>query len=375
MITVNFETEINEKQAQEILSEIMADPMGGWASLPNNFDAGELARIKQAAAKIQEDSEVLVCIGIGGSYLGHRAIIEALRPKGVEIVYAGNSLSQRELLNALNEVGEKDFSVNVISKSGTTLEPALAFNVFKQKLVEKYGEEEAARRIYATTDAEKGTLHDEAVAKGYTRFVVPDNIGGRYSVLTAVGLLPLAAAGVDIDQLLLGAKEMAGNVQPMIQYGWMRYGLSKRGYDTEVFASFEPSTMYFNEWLKQLFGESEGKNRQGVFPASVIYSTDLHSLGQFMQDGRRNLWETIIDFPTDEMNMKVVEAVKRAHVAGGIPVLTLEVPSFDENGFGQLIYFFEMSCAISAKLMGVNPFDQPGVEAYKLELKKLLEAK
>lgn len=375
MITVNFETEINEKQAQEILSEIMADPMGGWASLPNNFDAGELARIKQAAAKIQEDSEVLVCIGIGGSYLGHRAIIEALRPKGVEIVYAGNSLSQRELLNALNEVGEKDFSVNVISKSGTTLEPALAFNVFKQKLVEKYGEEEAARRIYATTDAEKGTLHDEAVAKGYTRFVVPDNIGGRYSVLTAVGLLPLAAAGVDINQLLLGAKEMAGNVQPMIQYGWMRYGLSKRGYDTEVFASFEPSTMYFNEWLKQLFGESEGKNRQGVFPASVIYSTDLHSLGQFMQDGRRNLWETIIDFPTDEMNMKVVEAVKRAHVAGGIPVLTLEVPSFDENGFGQLIYFFEMSCAISAKLMGVNPFDQPGVEAYKLELKKLLEAK
>ena len=375
MITVNFETEINEKQAQEILSEIMADPMGGWASLPNNFDAGELARIKQAAAKIQEDSEVLVCIGIGGSYLGHRAIIEALRPKGVEIFYAGNSLSQRELLNALNEVGEKDFSVNVISKSGTTLEPALAFNVFKQKLVEKYGEEEAARRIYATTDAEKGTLHDEAVAKGYTRFVVPDNIGGRYSVLTAVGLLPLAAAGVDIDQLLLGAKEMAGNVQPMIQYGWMRYGLSKRGYDTEVFASFEPSTMYFNEWLKQLFGESEGKNRQGVFPASVIYSTDLHSLGQFMQDGRRNLWETIIDFPTDEMNMKVVEAVKRAHVAGGIPVLTLEVPSFDENGFGQLIYFFEMSCAISAKLMGVNPFDQPGVEAYKLELKKLLEAK
>ena len=375
MITVNFETEINEKQAQEILSEIMADPMGGWASLPNNFDAGELARIKQAAAKIQEDSEVLVCIGIGGSYLGHRAIIESLRPKGVEIVYAGNSLSQRELLNALNEVGEKDFSVNVISKSGTTLEPALAFNVFKQKLVEKYGEEEAARRIYATTDAEKGTLHDEAVAKGYTRFVVPDNIGGRYSVLTAVGLLPLAAAGVDIDQLLLGAKEMAGNVQPMIQYGWMRYGLSKRGYDTEVFASFEPSTMYFNEWLKQLFGESEGKNRQGVFPASVIYSTDLHSLGQFMQDGRRNLWETIIDFPTDEMNMKVVEAVKRAHVAGGIPVLTLEVPSFDENGFGQLIYFFEMSCAISAKLMGVNPFDQPGVEAYKLELKKLLEAK
>lgn len=375
MITVNFETEVNEKQAKEILTEIMADAMGGWAQLPLKPDMEELARIKQAAAEIREKSEALVCIGIGGSYLGHRAIIEALRPKGVEIIYAGNSLSQRELLQALNDLGERDFSVNVISKSGTTLEPALAFNVFKQKLIEKYGEEEAARRIYATTDANKGTLHDEAVAKGYTRFVVPDNIGGRYSVLTAVGLLPLAVAGVDIDQLLLGAKEMAGNVNPMVQYAWMRYGLGERGYDTEVFANFEPSTMYFNEWLKQLFGESEGKNRQGVLPTSVIYSTDLHSLGQFMQDGRRNLWETIIDFPTDEMNMKVVEAVKRAHAAGGIPVLTIKVPSFDANGFGQLIYFFEMACAISAKLFGVNPFDQPGVEAYKLELKKLLEAK
>ena len=375
MITVNFETEVDEKQTKEILAEIMADAMGGWVQLPLKPDTGELARIKQAAAKIQEDSEVLVCIGIGGSYLGHRAIIEALRPKGVEIIYAGNSLSQRELLQALNDLGERDFSVNVISKSGTTLESALAFNVFRQKLIEKYGEEEAARRIYATTDANKGMLHDEAVAKNYTRFVVPDNIGGRYSVLTAVGLLPLAVAGVDIDQLLLGAKEMAGNVNPMVQYAWMRYGLGERGYDTEVFASFEPSTMYFNEWLKQLFGESEGKNRQGVLPTSVIYSTDLHSLGQFMQDGRRNLWETIIDFPTDEMNAKVVEAVKRAHTAGGIPVLTIKVPSFDANGFGQLVYFFEMACAISAKLFGVNPFDQPGVEAYKLELKKLLEVK
>ena len=211
---------------------------------------------------------------------------------------------------------------------------------------------------------------------------MPDNIGGRYSVLTAVGLLPLAVAGVDVDKLLLGAKEMAEslkvaplNKNPMVQYAWMRHNLAERGYDTEVFASFEPSTMYFNEWLKQLFGESEGKGRQGVLPTSVIYSTDLHSLGQFMQDGRRNLWETIIDFPTDEMNAKVVEAVKRAHTAGGIPVLTVDVPAFDENGFGQLIYFFEMSCAISAKLAGVNPFDQPGVEAYKLELKKLLEVK
>ena len=374
MITVNFETEVNEERAREIVGEIMADPMGGWAKLPFDFDAAEIMRIKQAAAKIREDSEVLVCIGIGGSYLGHRALIEALRPRGgVEIIYAGNSLSQRELSYALEELGERDFSVNVISKSGTTLEPALAFSAFRQKLIEKYGEEGAAQRIYATTDAKKGRLHDEAEANGYTRFVVPDNVGGRYSVLTAVGLLPLAVAGVDVDQLLLGAKEMAENNDVAVKYAWMRNDLMRRGYDTEVFASFEPSTMYFNEWLKQLFGESEGKNRQGVFPASVIYSTDLHSLGQFLQDGRRNLWETIVDFPTDETNAKVVEAVKRAHTAGGLPVLSINVPSFDENGFGQLIYFFEMSCAISAKLMGVNPFDQPGVEAYKLELKKLLE--
>lgn len=374
MISVNFETEVNTARAREIIGEIAADPMGGWASLPLNFDAGELARIKQAAAKINSDSEVLVCIGIGGSYLGHRAIIEALRPKNkIEIIYAGNSLSQRELIYAINKLGERDFSINVISKSGTTLEPALAFNVFKQKLIEKYGEVEAYQRIYATTDAEKGKLHDEAVANNYTQFVIPNNIGGRYSVLTAVGLLPMTVAGINVDALLAGAREMAGDNSTAVQYAWMRHNLRERGYDTEVFASFEPSTMYFNEWLKQLFGESEGKKRQGVLPTSVIYSTDLHSLGQFIQDGRRNLWETIIDFPTDEMNIKVVEAVKRAHTAGGIPVLSINVPSFDENGFGQLIYFFEMACAISAKLANINPFDQPGVEAYKIELKKILE--
>ena len=382
MITVNFETEVDEKQAKETIREIVADSMGGWANLPVSVDMSEIARIKQAAEEIRESSEVLVCIGIGGSYLGHRAIIEALRPKGVEIIYVGNSLSQRELLHSLNVLGDRDFSVNVISKSGTTLEPALALNVFKQKLIEKYGEVEAVKRIFVTTDAEKGLLHDEATQKGYIRFVIPNNIGGRYSVLTAVGLLPMAVAGIDIDQLLAGAKEMAEslnknpvNINPMVQYAFMRYALRERNYDTEVFASFEPATMYFNEWLKQLFGESEGKGRQGVFPASVIYSTDLHSMGQFMQDGRRNLWETIIDFPTDEMNAKIVEAVKRAHTAGGIPVLNVKVPSFDENSFGQLVYFFEMSCAISVKLAGANPFNKPGVEAYKLELKRLLEAK
>ena len=374
MIKVNFSPEVDESRTKQILKEIARDPMGGWMELPKKFDMGEFARIKDAAKRINEESEYLVCIGIGGSYLGHRAIIEALRPQSeTKIIYAGNSLSRRELNWALEKVGDHDFSINVISKSGTTLEPAIAFTAFKEKLIEKYGEEEACRRIYATTDADKGALHDEAVNYNYTRFVVPDNIGGRYSVLTAVGLLPMAVAGVDVDKLLEGAAEAVSSaVEPAVSYAYMRNALGLRGYDTEVFASFEPATLYFNEWLKQLFGESEGKNKQGIFPASVIYSTDLHSLGQFMQDGRRNLFETIIDFPTDEMNAKVVSAVRIAHTEGGIPVLNISVPSFDEKGFGELIYFFELACAVSAKLFGVNPFDQPGVEAYKAELKKLL---
>lgn len=374
MIKVNFSAEVDQEKAKKILSEIKKDKMGGWFELPRKYDMGEFARIKESAKKINEESEYLVCIGIGGSYLGHRAIIEALKPKSeTKIIYAGNSLSKRELERALDKVGDHDFSVNVISKSGTTLEPAIAFEAFKNKLVEKYGAEEAVTRIYATTDAKVGALHDEAVENKYTRFVVPDNIGGRYSVLTAVGLLPMAVAGVDIDKLLEGAAKAAEMaVNPAVNYAWMRYALGKKSYDTEVFASFEPSTMYFNEWLKQLFGESEGKNKQGIFPAAVVYSTDLHSLGQFMQDGRRNLFETIIDFPTDELNTKIMTAVRVAHTEGGIPVLNINVSSFDEEGFGELIYFFELACAVSAKLFGVNPFDQPGVEAYKLELHKLL---
>lgn len=374
MITVNCSPEVDVAKAEEILKEIRKDKMGGWMELPRKYDVGELTRVKEAAAKIQEESEYLVCIGIGGSYLGHRAVIEALRPQSsVKIIYAGNSLSRRELDRALEKVGEHDFSINVISKSGTTLEPAAAFAEFKKKLIEKYGEQEAYQRIYATTDARHGALHDEAVACGYTRFVVPDNIGGRYSVLTAVGMLPMAVAGVDIDKMLEGASEAVDNaVEPALKYAFMRYTLGQKGYDTEVFANFEPSTMYFNEWLKQLFGESEGKGRAGVLPTSVIYSTDLHSMGQFMQDGRRNLWETIIDYPTDQMNAKVVTAVRIAHAEGGIPVLNIAVSSFDAKGFGELIYFFELACAVSAKLFGVNPFDQPGVEAYKNELQKLM---
>lgn len=367
MITLNFNPEVEQGKITEILTSIRGDAMGGWVDLPKNTNIDEILQIREAAKKIREEAEYLVCIGIGGSYLGHRAIIEALSPKSeVKVVYAGNSLSQRELSRVLTEVGDHDFSVLVISKSGTTLEPKVAFEAFKAKLKEKYGEQ-ANSRIYATTDASKGELHDEAIREGYTRFVVPDNVGGRYSVLSAVGLLPLAVAGVDIDKLLEGAMEMASEkgIEISAKYAWMRFMLFQRNYDTEVFASFEPSTMYFNEWLKQLFGESEGKNKQGVFPASLIYSTDLHSLGQFMQDGRRNLWETIIDYPTDAQNKKVVNAVRIAHSQGGIPVLNIGVPSYDEKGFGELIYFFEMACAISAKLQGVNPFDQPGVEAYK----------
>lgn len=386
MVTVNFRSEIDGKKAWGIIREIISDPMGGWASLPLRGDNMEIARIKEAVERIREDSEVLVCIGIGGSYLGHRAVIEALQPESeVEIIYAGNSLSQRELEKAIERLGDRDFSVNVISKSGTTLEPARAFEVFKQKLIEKYGAEGAAQRIYATTDAEKGTLHDEAVENNYTRFVVPDNIGGRYSVLTAVGLLPMAVAGVDIEALLDGAKEESAGFfaekteveaveqNAAVQYAFLRQDLAKKGYDTEVFATFEPCTVYFNEWLKQLFGESEGKDGKGIFPASVVYSTDLHSMGQFMQDGRRNLFETIINYPTDEVNGMVVMAVQKAHKDGGIPVLAITPSSFDAKGVGGLIYFFEMACAISAKCLGVNPFDQPGVEAYKAELRRLMD--
>ncbi len=378
MITVNSTPQMDEGRTAEILREIEADPMGGWLKWPQEYPHEELTRIKQAAKQIRDESEALVCIGIGGSYLGHRALIEALGNKSeTEILYAGNSLSERELQKTLAALGDRDFSVLVISKSGTTLEPAMAFEVFKDKLVEKYGREGANERIYATTDAETGKLHDEAIAENYTRFVVPDGIGGRYSVLSPVGLLPLAVAGIDVDELLVGANEGLTQLafedeSAAAKYAWTRLAFGANGYDTEVFATFEPSTAYFNEWLKQLFGESEGKQGQGVFPASVVYTTDLHSMGQFMQDGRRDVWETILNFPTDEVNAKALTAVRTAHAAGGIPVLEIDVPSFDERGFGELIYFFEISCAISAKLFGVNPFDQPGVEAYKSELRKLM---
>ena len=392
------------EQARNAVTRAQEDDFGGWVDLPIKYDKEEFARIEKAAEKINGDSDYLVCIGIGGSYLGHRAVIEALggERKRTKIIYAGNSLSSLQLNSALRELGDADFSINVISKSGTTTEPAVAFRVFKEKLIAKYGEEEAAKRIYATTDANKGALHDEAVAKGYEMFVVPDNIGGRYSVLTAVGLLAIATAGIDIRLLMDGAEEerfaLISNGGLAAEYAAVRNCLLDRHYDIEILANFEPQFASFNEWWKQLFGESEGKDGLGIFPASVVDSTDLHSMGQYIQEGRRNLFETFVQIDSDlshavvpamndnldglaylegkeldYINKKACEATKAAHKDGGVPVLEIKMPSLDERSLGGLIYFFEMSCALSGFVLGVNPFNQPGVEAYKNNMFKLLE--
>lgn len=392
------------EQARNAVTRAQEDDFGGWVDLPVKYDKEEFARIEKAAEKINGDSDYLVCIGIGGSYLGHRAVIEALggERKRTKIIYAGNSLSSLQLNSALRELGDADFSINVISKSGTTTEPAVAFRVFKEKLIAKYGEEEAAKRIYATTDANKGALHDEAVAKDYEMFVVPDNIGGRYSVLTAVGLLAIATAGINIRLLMDGAEEerfaLISNGGLAAEYAAVRNCLLDRHYDIEILANFEPQFASFNEWWKQLFGESEGKDGLGIFPASVVDSTDLHSMGQYIQEGRRNLFETFVQIDSDlshaavpamndnlddlaylegkeldYINKKACEATKAAHKDGGVPVLEIKMPNLDERSLGGLIYFFEMSCALSGFVLGVNPFNQPGVEAYKNNMFKLLE--
>ena len=391
------------EEARGYVARAQQDEFGGWVDLPKHYDKEEFARIKKAAEKIQLDSRVLVCIGIGGSYLGHRAVIEALGGERgrTKIMYVGNSLSTRALKKALEELGDKDFSINVISKSGTTTEPAVAFRIFKEKLIKKYGEAAAAQRIYATTDAAKGALHDEAVEKGYQTFVVPDNIGGRYSVLTAVGLLAIAAAGINIDALMDGAEEeresLISDGGKAAEYAAMRNMLLERNYDIEILANFEPQFAMFNEWWKQLFGESEGKEHKGIFPASVIDSTDLHSMGQYIQEGRRNLFETFVEVREDEDGLQVPmakdnldglhylegreldyinktanAATREAHAAGGVPVLEVVMPTVDERSLGALIYFFEMSCALSGFTLGVNPFNQPGVEAYKTRMFELL---
>lgn len=404
---------VNAERAQAILTEIRHDPMGGWLDLPETYDRAEFQLIQDAAQQIQQSSKYLVCIGIGGSYLGHRALIEALRPvSSVRVLYAGNSLSPRALQELLAQLGDADFSINVISKSGTTTEPAVAFRFLKEKLYQKYGAL-APERIYATTDQAKGALYDEAVQEGYTRFVVPDNIGGRYSVLSAVGLLPLAVAGVDIVALMRGAalerstlglgsgEDFDMAVLPEVvalQYGFLRAELWRENYDVEVLASFEPQLQMLTEWWKQLFGESEGKQQQGIFPASTTYTTDLHSLGQYLQEGRRNIFETVLEFAAapaqdflvpeleqdldglgylagkslDYLNRQAAAATIAAHRTGGLPVLEIIAPDLTAEALGALVYFFELACAVSAKLCGVNPFDQPGVEAYKRNMFKLL---
>ncbi|MDT2764874.1 glucose-6-phosphate isomerase [Enterococcus asini] len=387
----------------------------GWVDLPTNYDKEEFARIKAAAKKIQSDSEVLVVIGIGGSYLGARAAIDFLNNtfynlmtdenrKAPQIFFAGNSISSTYLADLIEVIGDKDFSVNVISKSGTTTEPAIAFRVFKERLIAKYGVEEANKRIYATTDKAKGAVKVEADAAGWETFVIPDDVGGRYSVLTAVGLLPIAASGADIDALMQGAADASKayasdklEENEAYQYAAMRNILYRKGKVTELLINYEPTMQYFSEWWKQLFGESEGKDQKGIYPSSANFSTDLHSLGQYIQEGRRNIFETVvkvekprknIDIPVDEkdldglgylqgkdvdfVNTKAYEGVLLAHTDGDVPNLLVTIPEMDAYTLGYTMYFFEISCGISGYLNGINPFDQPGVEAYKKNMFALL---
>ncbi|HJB70524.1 MAG TPA: glucose-6-phosphate isomerase [Candidatus Flavonifractor avistercoris] len=383
----------------------------GWVHLPRDYDKEEFARIQAAAERIRSDSQALVVIGIGGSYLGARAVVELLHSPnfnlthkdGPEIYFAGNGLSSDAMLEVIDLVKDKDFSVNVISKSGTTTEPAVAFRIFKALLEEKYGREGARKRIYATTDARKGALKGLADAEGYEEFVVPDAVGGRYSVLTAVGLLPIACAGIDIAALMEGAaqamEELArpGADNPAWQYAAARHALYTGGKKVEILAAYEPSFRFFGEWWKQLYGESEGKEGKGLFPASVEFTADLHSMGQYIQEGERLMFETVVRFdksrgsitiPHDPDNVDglnflagkelsfVAEQAMRgtllAHVDGGVPNLVVTVPGRCEKSVGWLIYFFEYACGLSGYLLEVNPFNQPGVEAYKNNMYALL---
>ena len=387
----------------------------GWIDLPVNYDKEEFARIKEAAKKIQSDSDVLLVIGIGGSYLGARAAIEFLghsfynnlskgQRKTPEIYYVGNSISSTYIKHLMDVVEGKDFSINMISKSGTTTEPAIAFRVFKKILEEKYGKEEAAKRIYATTDKAKGSLKNLSNEEGYETFVVPDDVGGRFSVLTAVGLLPIAVSGSDIDKLMEGAasgRELALNSEyadnDALKYAAIRNILHRKGKAVEILANYEPSVHYVSEWWKQLFGESEGKDQKGIFPASVDLTTDLHSMGQFIQDGSRIMFETVVNIETpkcsfeieeepvdldglnylagktvDFINKSAMNGTILAHTDGNVPNLMVTVPEQNEFYLGQLFYFFEFACGVSGYISGVNPFNQPGVESYKKNMFALL---
>lgn len=381
----------------------------GWIELPTNYDKAEFERIKKSAEKIKNDSEVFVSIGIGGSYLGARAVIEALTntfgSKKPEILYAGNNISPNYINEMIEYIGDKDISINVISKSGTTTEPAIAFRIFRELLETKYGVEEARKRIYVTTDKARGALKTLADEEGYETFVIPDNIGGRYSVLTAVGLLPIAVAGIDIDKLMQGAKEAQGKYSDdslkyneCYKYAVARNILYGNDKTTEILVSYEPKMHYMTEWWKQLYGESEGKDKKGIFPAGVEFTTDLHSLGQYIQDGRRCLFETVLNIEKpltdmtikldednldglnylagktlDYVNKKAMEGTIKAHVSGGVPNIMITMDSLNETTIGELIYFFEKACAISGNILGVNPFNQPGVEEYKRNMFILLE--
>ena len=384
----------------------------GWVKLPTEYDKEEFARIKKAAEKIKSDTDVFVVIGIGGSYLGARAAIEflkspnynALKKDTPDIYFAGNGISSTALSELLSICEGKDVSINMISKSGTTTEPAIAFRVFREFLEKKYGKDGARSRIYCTTDKARGTLKQLADREGYETFVVPDDVGGRYSVLTAVGLLPIAVSGADIDALMQGAAEAQKEydnpdlfTNDCYQYAAARNILYRKGKEIEILVSYEPGFTMMNEWWKQLYGESEGKDGKGLFPASVVFSTDLHSMGQYIQAGRRSLFETVvlIDKPKHEIyigndpenvdglnflegksmayiNEKAFEGTVLAHTDGGVPNGVIRIPDFSEKSLGHLIYFFEKACAISGYLMGVNPFDQPGVESYKKNMFALL---
>lgn len=387
----------------------------GWIDLPVNYDKEEFARIKKAAEKIQSDSDVLIVIGIGGSYLGARAAIEFLghsfynvigkdQRKTPEIYFVGNSISSTYLKHLIDVIGDRDFSLNMISKSGTTTEPAIAFRVLKKMAEDKYGKEGAAKRIYATTDKAKGSLKNLATEEGYESFVVPDDIGGRFSVLTAVGLLPIAVSGADIDKLMEGAAsgrkralEADYEENDALKYAALRNILLRKGKCIEILANYEPAVHYVSEWWKQLYGESEGKDQRGIFPASVDLTTDLHSMGQFIQDGSRNLFETVIDIETsreeiiieeepvdldglnylagktvDFVNKSAMNGTVLAHTDGQVPNMMVHVPEVNEFYLGELFYFFEFACGISGYLLGVNPFNQPGVESYKKNMFALL---
>lgn len=401
--------EMNEKA--EDVKEFL-----GWLNLPTDYDKEEFERIKKAGKKIQNDSDVLVVIGIGGSYLGARAVIDSLthsfynsmpedKRKTPQIVYAGCNLSPVYLNDLLEFVANKDISINVISKSGTTTEPAIAFRIFREVLETKYGVEEARKRIYVTTDKARGALKTLADSEGYETFVIPDNVGGRYSVLTAVGLLPIASAGIDIEKLMEGARNAQEKYSDpdvkyndCYKYAVVRNLLYKSDKKIEILANYEPKLHYFTEWWKQLYGESEGKDLKGIFPAGVDLTTDLHSMGQYIQDGERHLMETVIKvnnnsseitIQADDQNLdglnyltgktlgyvnnKAMEGTILAHVTGNVPNMMVEVDELNEENIGELIYFFEKACAMSGKLLGVNPFNQPGVEEYKKNMFKLLE--